>query len=212
GLGTASRGFTGFGTAWVDIDNDGWLDLLLVNGAVKHIEELARAGDPFPLDERDQVFLNLGDGSFAERSRVAGPAFELSEVGRGAAFGDLDNDGDTDVVVANNSGPLRLLLNLVGQRNRWVGVRMTDPEGRYDVIGTEVSLRLEDGRSLVRRVRTAASYLSSNDPRVLFGLGGASGVVSLRAVWPDGTIEDWEAPAIGRYTGIERGSGRVAAR
>ncbi len=206
-LGVASRDYTGFGTAWIDYDNDGWLDLLVANGAVKALEALERAGDPFPLHQRNQLFHNLGQGSFAEVSARAGPAFELSEVSRGAAFGDVDNDGDTDVLITNNNGPARLLVNQVGARNHWLGLRLVDADTGSDVVGTLVELVLGDGRSLRRRVRVAASYLSSNDPRVLFGLGPDPAVRSVRAVWPDGTSEQWDAPRMDHYTTLLRGSG-----
>src|SRR5215471_1978322 len=128
GLASASLAFTGFGTAWFDFDNDGWLDVLTVNGAVQTIEALAQARDPFPLHQRKQLFHNLGRSAssirFEEVSAKAGEVFDLSEVGRGAAFGDIDNDGDTDVIVANNNGPLRLLINNVGNRKHWVGLRI----------------------------------------------------------------------------------------
>ncbi|MFQ5653829.1 MAG: FG-GAP repeat domain-containing protein, partial [Planctomycetota bacterium] len=104
GLGVASRAFTGFGTAWFDFDSDGWLDLLIANGAVKTIEALAAAGDPYPLHQKNQLFHNLGNGRFEEITSRAGRVFSLSEVSRGAAFGDLDNDGDPDVLVMNNAG------------------------------------------------------------------------------------------------------------
>ena len=100
--------FTGFGAAFLDADNDGALDLLVVNGAVRKLEALVRAGDPYPLRQRNQLFRNVG-GRFTDVSSTAGDAFARAEVGRGALFGDLDDDGDTDVVVANNEGPARLL-------------------------------------------------------------------------------------------------------
>ncbi len=125
GLGVASRGYTGFGTAWFDIDNDGWLDTLTVNGAVQTIEALRRVNDPFPLHQRKLLFRNPGSGGrFEDVTARGGAAFELSEVGRGAAFGDVDNDGDVDVLVANNNGSPRLLINNVGSRSHWIGLRL----------------------------------------------------------------------------------------
>jgi hypothetical protein len=122
GLGHHSLPYAGFGTAWFDIDNDGWLDILTVNGAVRVIQTLEQATDPFPLNQRNQVFRNLGTGKCEDITAAAGAVFKLSAVGRGAAFGDLDNDGDVDVIVANNNGPIRLLRNNVGNRNQWVGL------------------------------------------------------------------------------------------
>ena len=89
---------TGFGAAWLDVDNDGWLDMLTVNGTVSAIEALVSAGDPFPYHQPKQLFMNNGDGTFRDASREGGAALAVSDVGRGAAFGDLDNDGDTDVI------------------------------------------------------------------------------------------------------------------
>ena len=206
-LSVESRDYTGFGTAWVDYDNDGWKDLLIANGAVMTIQEQARRGDPFPLHQRNQLFRNLGDGRFEEVTSRAGAAFELSEVSRGAAFGDVDNDGDTDVLIVNNAGPARLLINQVGNRNEWIGLRMMDAEAQIDLLDTRVEIVRGDGKSLWDRVRVAASYCSSNDPRVLVGLGPDLGIQALRAHWPDGLVEQWNDVPTGRYTTLKRGSG-----
>jgi hypothetical protein len=206
GLGLPSLIYTGFGTGWFDYDNDGWLDLLVVNGAVIDLEPLIRAGDPYPLHQINQLFRNLGTGKFEEITSQAGKVFELSEVSRGAAFGDVDNDGDTDVVVVNNNGPVRLLLNQVGQDRPWMGLRAVG-RGR-DMLGAEVIVSRPDGPLLSRRVHTDGSYASASDPRVLIGLGQESSVSRVEVRWPDGGVEEWDGLNVGEYTTLRQGDGR----
>ncbi|MGB6364784.1 MAG: VCBS repeat-containing protein, partial [Thermoanaerobaculia bacterium] len=109
GLAAPTLAANGFGTGWLDIDNDGRLDLLVVNGAVRALDRLVQQGDRYPYHQPNQLFRGRGDGSFEEVTSIAGSVFGESAVSRGALFGDLDNDGDTDVVVTNNSGPARVL-------------------------------------------------------------------------------------------------------
>ena len=208
GLGPPSLPFTGFGTAWLDADNDGWLDLLIANGEVRTIETLARRGDPFPLHQTNQLFRNLGAGRFAEVTDRAGAVFDLSEVSRGAAFGDVDNDGDVDVLLANNNGPARLLINGIGQRNRWVGLRLAGGPGRRDMLGARVGVVRTDGRVSWRRARTDGSYASASDPRVVVGLGATAGVDRVRVVWPSGRVEEWTDVDVGRWQTLVEGAGR----
>jgi enediyne biosynthesis protein E4 len=191
GIRLASLPFTGFGAGWIDIDNDGWLDLVTVNGAVtQNVEALAR-NQPFSLQEKKQVFRNLGNGQFVDATRSAGAFFDLPEVSRGLAFGDIDNDGDLDMVVGNDSGPLRLLINNVGNRKHWIGVRVP--------VGSRVAVTASDGRTIWRRSHTDGSYASARDPRVLVGLGDAGGPVKIRLIRPDGTTEEKANVAIDRY-------------
>ncbi len=210
GLGAPSLALTGFGAGWLDFDNDGWLDLLTVNGAVKVIKDQALAGDPLPLHQRNQLFRGRGDGSFEEVSGRAGAAFELSEVSRGAAFGDLDNDGDTDVVINNNSGRARVLLNQVGQEQEWLGLSLVDAAGRRNVPGVKAGV--DRGEIILwRRIGATASYASSSDPRLLFGLGDVAGTSKVVVEWPDGRAEHWPASAVtaGAYTTLRQGGGRA---
>ena len=208
GLGFASLAYTGFGTAWFDFDNDGWLDILTVNGAVQTSEALTQPNDPFPLHQRKQLFRNLGNGRFEEVTDRAGAVFQLSEVGRGAAFGDIDNDGDVDVVVANNNGKVRLLINNIGNRNNWLGLRVIGKQAPRDMLGARIEIVREDGSTLWRRARADASYASANDPRVLVGLGHATKAPKVRVTWPSGLVEEWTEVAINRYTTLKEGSGR----
>jgi len=210
GLGAPSVADTGFGTAWFDYDNDGLLDLLAVNGAVDVIENQLRAGEAYPLRQKNKLYRNAGGASlrFEDVSAQGGAALALSEVSRGAAFGDIDNDGDTDVVIVNNGGPARLLRNEVGNRNAWLGLRLVDAHGR-DALGARVRVETADGRVLWRWARSDGSYASANDPRVLVGLGDARGVRSVTVRWPTGEGERWRDVASGRYTVLRQGTGEA---
>ena len=208
GLGPPSLAFTGFGTAWFDYDNDGWLDIFVANGAVDLIPRLVQAGDPYPLHQTNQLFRNLGNGRFTEVSSSGGPVFELSEVSRGSAFGDIDNDGDVDIVLTNNNGPARLLLNAVGNQQHWVGLRLVDPATNRDMLGTRVAVIPVGETPRWRRVRSDGSYASANDPRVLFGLGTNSEIEGVQAIWPDGTLETWTSVQTDQWITLSRGTGQ----
>ncbi len=200
--------YTGFGTEWFDYDNDGHLDLFIANGAVNRIESLR--GSPCPFNQNNQLLHNEGDGKkFREMTAVAGPAFALSEVSRGAAFGDINNDGAIDIVVANNNGPARLLLNQARSlnHNHWLVVRLEAANGNRLAIGAKVEVRLP-GRKLLRRAHTDGSYLSANDVRVHFGLGENAKIERLMVYWPDGRREEWNRVETDRIVTIRQGTGR----
>ena len=200
--------YTGFGTEWFDYDNDGYLDLFIANGAVNRIESLR--GSPYPFHQNNQLFRNEGDGKkFREMTGVAGPALALSEVSRGAAFGDVNNDGAIDVVVANNNGPARLLLNQTRSlnHNHWLLVRLEAANGNRFAMGAKVEVRLR-GRKLLRRAHTDGSYLSANDVRVHFGLGDSAKIEKLTVFWPDGRGEEWDRVDADRMVTIRQGTGR----
>ena len=205
GLGMPGRRFTGFGTFFFDYDNDGWLDLFVANGAVQLLPGLIRQKNPFPLGQPNQLFRNTGKGNFVEIVDQA--ELEPLEVSRGAALGDIDNDGDTDVLVTNNNGAARLLLNQVGNQKHWLGLRLVGKSGR-DMLGAYVEIVVESS-VLRRRVRTDGSYLSANDPRVLAGLGAATRVKNVRVRWPSGAVEEWKDLPVDRYTTLKEG---VASR
>lgn len=200
GLARPSLPFTGFGTSWIDLDLDGRLDLFVANGEVKVIEQLERAGDPFPLHQTNQLFRNLGEGRFEEVTDRGGPAFADSSVSRGAIFGDVDNDGDVDVLVANNNGRVQLLLSSAATADNWVGVAGPTQ-------GSRVALVFGDGSSLVRYAGTDGSYCAANDPRVVFGVPPGARPVGVRVTWPGGATERFELHSRGRYETCVRGSG-----
>src|SRR6185295_2678799 len=194
GVAVPSIPFTGFGAAFFDYDNDGWLDIVAANGAVRLIEELKTPQDPYPLQQKKQLFHNLGNGRYQETTAGAGKVFQLLEVGRGLAAGDLDNDGGTDLVVSNNNGPLRVILNKAGSAKPWLGLRLVT--GKRDAYGARVEIKRSGRPSIWRRVRADGSYLSANDPRVLIGLGGAPQIEALIVHWPDGSRESFAVPAL----------------
>lgn len=182
--------FTGFGAVWFDSDQDGWLDLFTANGAVTFLPALR--GQPYPFHQRNQLFHNEGGKSFREITNCA--ALQLSEVSRGVARGDIDNDGDLDLLVTNNNGPVRLLLNQTnrpGSKNHWLQVQAIGTEDNRLGLGARVALLREDGSILWRRAHTDGSYLSAGDPRVHFGLGTNPRVQAIGIVWPNGSREVW---------------------
>jgi hypothetical protein len=170
GLGHTSFAFTGFGTLAFDYDNDGRLDLFVANGEVRAID--SQRGEPFPYSQKNQLFHNEGN-KFREVTAEAGPVFGLSGVSRGAAFGDIDNDGDIDIVVTDANGPVRLLLNRVGSLNHWLEVQVQGIKSNRDGYGARIALYRKGRTPLWRRVPTDGSYLSAHDHRVHFGLGHA---------------------------------------
>ncbi len=172
GLTAASLRPTGFGAAWVDVDLDGWLDLITVNGAVKALEEQRRVGDPHPLKQRKQLLRNLDGGRFEEASEPLDGPFGREAVGRGLALGDVDGDGDGDLLVVNNGGAAELLINRATDLGGWVGVAGPPPGFRASV----------QAAGLVRSAlsRRDGSYASARDARVVLGLGAHRGPVDLR--------------------------------
>jgi len=205
GLARPTAAFTGFGTDWIDYDNDGWLDLFVANGAVNIIEQ--QRGQPAPYRMRNQLFRNTGRGSFEETSGAAGPAFARAEIGRGAAFGDIDNDGDTDIVVTNNNGPVRLLINQTDRLHHWLQVRLHQDAGQRFGLGARVGVERAGKPTLWRRVKTDGSYLSASDVRVHFGLGTSAAIDAVIVEWPDGQRERWRGVAVDRLVTLRRGTG-----
>jgi hypothetical protein len=228
GLGNPSWNYTGFGTALADFDGDGHLDLAVANGAVTVKTDQLGAGEPFPFHEPNQLFLGRGQGRFVEVEAGSGGAFVRSEVSRGLAWGDVDSDGDIDLLFTNNHGPARLLLNRSEGRARgsWVGLRLlVGGEGRArdaqardaqarDAQGARARLRTKVGAEVRwthwQRFGSDGSYASAGDPRRTWILGpGKVQVLGVEVHWEDGREEGFEAPDVGRYSTLRQGTGQV---
>jgi hypothetical protein len=207
GVAGPTTAMTGFGTDWFDYDNDGWLDLFAANGAVRIVR--SERDDPRPYRLNNQLFHNER-GRFVETTPAAGPAFRTPDVGRGAAFGDIDNDGDVDVVVTANGGAAKLLINRTAPGAHWLAVALDG--GPLNRLGYGAWASLERGGSPVqwRRVKTDGSYLSAGDPRLHFGLGATAGPVSILVQWSDGRRERWTGLAVDREVRLRRGTGAAA--
>jgi enediyne biosynthesis protein E4 len=192
----------GWGTGFIDVDNDGWLDLFVANGHV--YPQMDQIHGSAPYREPMQLFRNLRDGTFEDISTVLSAIPEASR--RGAAFGDLNNDGKIDVVLVNTDGPPTLLLNQTENKNHRVLFKLVGTKSNKSAIGARVTVKA--GKLVqMSEVRGGGSYLSQNDPRLHFGLGAWSTMEEIEIKWPSGggeTLRDIPADFI--YTVVE-GSG-----
>ncbi|MGV3720903.1 MAG: CRTAC1 family protein [Actinomycetota bacterium] len=186
GLGDMPRSRLAFGIGFLDFDLDGWPDVFTANGHVIDDIEEYNAGIPFR--QTGQLFRNADRGRFGEVSERLGVYASTPLVGRGVAFGDLDNDGDPDILVANNAGPAVLLRNDHSGKSHWIGVRCVGKRANRDGLGARVEVTA-GGRRQVLEVHAARSYLSSSDPRLLFGLGASERVEKLTVAWPGGATQ-----------------------
>ena len=201
--------YVGWGVAFTDLDNDGWKDVMQVTGHV------------YPdLDERTHgmgyrsprvVFRNLGTGRFEDVSARAGPAIAQRHSSRGAAFGDVDNDGDIDVLVMNMGEPPSLLRNDLASANHWITVHLRGTRSNRSAIGALLSVSAA-GRRQTDVVLSQSSFLSQSDLRLHFGLAGATRVDRFTVRWPTGVTETFDGTAVDRVVLLDEGSGRPAER
>jgi hypothetical protein len=187
GIGPPTLPFVGFGALFFDYDNDTHLDLAIANGHVIDNAPLFRAGSTHA--QRRLLFHNVGRRRFAEVGRQSGPGFAVERVGRAMSAGDIDNDGDLDLLVTNNGQPVELLRNRGGNRLGALQVRLVGRQSNRDGIGAR--LRLTSGPTTqIREVKAAFSYLGQNDLRAHFGLGGAGQADRLEVRWPSGQVDE----------------------
>jgi hypothetical protein len=209
-IGQASRPFVGWGTSFVDFDNDGWPDLLVASGHVYPQMDLAAGKYQTGYRQPFLLFRNLGDGTFEETSKEA-HLRELPQASRrGAAFGDIDNDGLVDAVVVNLGEPPTVLLNTSESANRSVTLRLIQTKGNRDAVGARVTLRTAR-HSFVQEVQAGASYLSQNDLRLHFGLGSEEKIERVEVRWSNGETETTGGVTPGHVLTITQGKGVTAS-
>ncbi len=202
----ATATYVSWGTAFFDGDNDGWLDLLVVNGHVYPQMENARAGTSYR--QPILLFHNQGNGAFLEVSAEVGDVLREPRVSRGAAFGDFDNDGDVDVIVNILDSQPVILRNDTVNDNHWVTIKTIGKGSNHDAIGARVKIVSGD---LVQwdEVHSGGSYLSTSDLRLHFGLGKRTQIDSIEVCWPDGTMETLGTELADHFLTIEQGKGIV---
>jgi len=203
GIGLNTR-WLGWGVAFVDLDNDGWLDIFIVNGHV--YPEVERIKTEAGYKQRKVVYRNLGNGRFEDISERLGPPVTTPAAGRGAAFADLDNDGDIDVVVNNiHAAPDLFRLDSPPDAH-WLTLKLVGTRSNRSAIGARVRL-IGSGGAQVQEVRGGGSYYSQNDPRVHFGLGRSPTIERVEVRWPNGLEEQWTGLAPNAIVTLKEGSG-----
>ena len=202
GLGVGSIGLSrvGFGTAFVDLDGDGWEDLVVANGHVlRYPADSAQKQLPVLLPQHREPGAPVPRGRYEPRRRVLPGARSR----RGLAVGDLDNDGRPDLVATVANGPVAVLRNEAAGGHPWLGVRLVG-KGHRDTVGSTVTLE-GDGRTLTRFMKGGGSYLSASDPRLLFGLGGVGKVKRVTVKWSWGETQSWDGLEPGAYWELREG-------
>lgn len=200
GLAQLTRPYGGWGIHAFDFDNDGQKEVFIANS---HVMDNIQVTQPHLSYPEPALLLKYADGKFTDISAASGDVFQHPWAARGAAFGDLDNDGDIDAVVVDYNGPVHLLRNQGGNRNHWITLDLRGTRSNRDAIGARIRLTSGEGKVQYGTVSPAGSYLSSNDRRVHFGLGSETGVREISIAWPSGAAQTIENPKPDRILKIE---------
>ena len=199
-VGRLSRSSLGFGCFFFDVDLDGLLDLLVVNG---HIDDTVRSlNRDVRYEQPPHLFLNRGKAGFQDVAAIAGGGFGSSKIGRGAAFGDFDNDGDLDVLITTNHGPAYLYRNDQTGGNRSIRFRLRGTTSNRDAIGATMRIHY-GGETSSRTVKSGSSYLSQSELPLTFGLGKRDRIDRAVVTWPSGKVEEYKGLKAGRYECVE---------
>jgi len=207
GVGQATLPFVGFGAAFFDYDNDGDLDLAIADGDI--IDNVKLFRDNTTYEQRNLLLQNDGSGRFHDVGPTSGPGFALKKVSRTLAVGDLDNDGDLDILIGNNGQTADLLRNDGGNRSNALLIRTVGVKSNRDGIGARLKLTV-NGKVLLRHIKAGSSYQGQNDLRAHFGLGTAKMAERLEILWPSGTVDSVENVEANQILTISEGRGVTA--
>jgi enediyne biosynthesis protein E4 len=189
GLGATTMSHSGWGTKWIDYDNDGWLDLFVAQG---HVMDNIELTEPTLRHLEPPLLLKNEQGRFPNLSQGSGPVFSTPIAARGAAFGDLDNDGFVDIAINCNDGHAIILRNRADNGNHWIALNLIGTSSNSDAIGAKIRL-LTDAGQQTRFVSTAGSYISASDKRAHFGLGSSKKIHLVEITWPSGIVQHLES-------------------
>ncbi len=209
GITAPTHNVLSFGGGFFDYDNDGWLDLFIANGHV--YEEVELVSPDIRYKQINSLFHNEGNGKFIETTKTAGEGFRTPYAGRGAAFADFDNDGNVDVIVANNGDPPLLLKNSGNGANHFINFKLVGTKSNRDAMGARIRLRA-GGLSQIREVAGGGSYLSQSDLRANFGLGKATQAEVVEVLWPSGMRQVFRDLQADKFYVIQEGSERLSVQ
>ena len=203
GITGPTRHVLSFGGGFFDFDNDGWLDLFIANGHVYPEVEIASPGSHYK--QINSLFRNDGKGKFVEVTKIAGNGFTTPYAGRGVAFADFDNDGNMDVLVANNNDPPLLLHNRGSTGNHFLNFKLIGTKSNREAVGAHIHLQAS-GISQIREIMAGGSYLSHSDLRAHFGVGPAMFAESVEVLWPSGLRGTFRNVAADKFYVIREGT------